>query len=74
MRCECRYALLRRLSPLSRRYACDPCADPDHAEVRVALVGTKFEKHDVDLLTIREIGSYIANGSKAATANDMATR
>ena len=42
--------------------------DPDHAEVRVALVGTKFEKHDVDLLTIREIGSYIANGSKAATA------
>lgn len=42
--------------------------DPDHAEVRVTLVGTKFEQNDVDLLTIREIGTYIASGSKAATA------
>lgn len=43
--------------------------DPDNAEVRVELVGTKFEKHDVDLLTIREIGEYIANSNKAtATA------
>lgn len=43
-------------------------SDPDHAEVRVTLVGTKFEQNDVDLLTIREIGMYIADGSKAARA------
>ena len=42
--------------------------DPDHAEVRVTLVGTKFEQNDVDLLTIREIGMYIAEGAKAAAA------
>lgn len=42
--------------------------DPDHAEVRVTLISTKFEHHDVDLLTIREIGEYIADGSKAGMA------
>jgi tetratricopeptide (TPR) repeat protein len=36
--------------------------EPENAEVRVTLVGTRFEKHDVDLLTIREIGQYIASG------------
>lgn len=41
---------------------------PENAEVRVTLVGTKFEKNDVDLLTIREIGEYIANGSLSKRA------
>jgi len=47
--------------------------DPDHAEVRVTLVGTRFEQNDVDLLTIREIGMYIANASKAARPKSAAT-
>lgn len=42
--------------------------NPDHAEVRVTLIGTQFEQQDVDLLTIRQIGEYIANGTKAARA------
>lgn len=47
--------------------------DPDHAEVRVTLVGTKFEKHNVDLLTIREIGEYIANERLAVRAKTTKT-
>jgi tetratricopeptide (TPR) repeat protein len=47
--------------------------DPDHAEIRVTLVGTRFEQNDVDLLTIREIGMYIANASKAARAKSAGT-
>jgi len=47
--------------------------DPEHAEVSVTLVGTKFEQNDVDLLTIREIGMYIADGSKAAVAKSSHT-
>lgn len=38
---------------------------PENAEVRVELVGTKFEKNNVDLIAIREIAEYIADGSKA---------
>lgn len=41
---------------------------PEDAEVRVMLVGTRFEMNDVDLLTIREVGEYIANGGMAAVA------
>ena len=42
--------------------------DPDDGEVRVMLVSTKFEMNDVDLLTIREIGEYIAGGGTTAFA------
>lgn len=42
---------------------------PENAEVRVELVGTRFEMNNVDLLAIREIGEYIVDGAKAVRAS-----
>lgn len=46
---------------------------PEDAEVRVELIGTRFEVNDIDLLAIREIGEYIAGSNKAAHAAGKAT-